>query len=353
MIKRRRTLAPRWRLYAAALLLAWVPGRGLAPLHAEDPPKQRPAVGSGIPPGYMIIEGDILVPLDFYTSRATYMTNLWPGGDVPFLFSTNVNQANQTAMLNAMALWEAVATVDFRPLNGDPNWVFIQNSNANNSMIGMVGGAQVINISSWGSPFIIAHELAHALGYWHEQSRADRNSFIQVNYGNICQNCCPGGVPCDYNFDIRTSGGEYGPYDFDSVMHYGQCAFSACGNNCTVNPATCCQNNLATCRTITVLPPNQAWQTLIGQSTRLSVMDQLTMSFLYPESDWRFVDVQHAGWPAQYGSFVFPWATFQQGAALTPLDGTLWVQPGNYSAVGTYNRRMTIKAPLGAVSLGN
>ncbi len=228
----------------------------------------------------------------------------------------------------------------------------------------MAGGRHDIWIVSWTTRYTIAHEFGHALAYWHEQSRADRGTAcnggacIQVNLGNVCQNCCSGNS-CNSQFAIRSSGDEYGPYDFDSVMHYSQCSFSNCGTNCSANPGTCCQNNLASCRTITVLPPNDVqWQGAIGQRTHLSRWDTLVMSFLYPEGNWRFVDrICHCFIFAtclELGTFRCPFNDFASGEANTPAGGTLWIlRGGNYSAIGVHSKAMTIGAPLGGVVLGN
>jgi hypothetical protein len=85
------------------------------------------------------------------------------------------------------------------------------------------------------------------------------------------------------DFERRDSSLKYGPYDFDSVMQYDQCAFA---KNCDCDKNLVCNNP-----TITVLAPFTAqWQTTIGQRNHLSYFDGLTMSFLYPRGDFRFVD---------------------------------------------------------------
>ena len=77
----------------------------------------------GIPEGHMIIEGDIIVPLDFFEQRATYATNLWPNGTVPYVFDANMDAAMQTAALSAMGMWEDVATLSFIPRTSQSAYV--------------------------------------------------------------------------------------------------------------------------------------------------------------------------------------------------------------------------------------
>jgi hypothetical protein len=290
-----------------------------------------------IPPGWKIIEGDIQVPEIFFAPDGTWEDSLWPGKTVPFAFGPGIPQANQDVALQAIADWEAVTDVDFVPYTNQPNWVRIQQgTTSNNSAVGMSGGMQVINIVNWNLR-TLRHELGHALGFWHEQSRLDRDAYITVNYANICQDCC-GGNPCDYNFDKRPAGGgEYGPYDFDSIMHYSQWAFSICSQT----PG---------CETIVCKPPYQSYQSVIGTTNDLSFWDARVMSFLYPEDHWRFLD-DSAGTPNP-GSFFLPYKTLTQAITGTPNGGVLWIQPGSYASGGTLSKPMTIRAPLGMVIIG-
>ncbi|MGH9832343.1 MAG: hypothetical protein ACREBD_10430, partial [Blastocatellia bacterium] len=94
--------------------------------------EQTPGQQAGIPEGYIVVEGDILIRRSHYQSfiSGAYQsanTQLWPNGVVPFEFDSNcgpgsmtcVNAANQTAMLDAMAELENVAKVDFQQCNNN------------------------------------------------------------------------------------------------------------------------------------------------------------------------------------------------------------------------------------------
>uniref|UniRef100_A0A0K0EJM4 Zinc metalloproteinase n=1 Tax=Strongyloides stercoralis TaxID=6248 RepID=A0A0K0EJM4_STRER len=71
-------------------------------------------------------------------------------------------------------------------------------------------------------PSLVQHETLHAMGLFHEQSRYDRDKYINV----IQQNVIPNQL---HNFDIvdREDSENYGlPYDYTSVMHYPISLFS-------------------------------------------------------------------------------------------------------------------------------
>ena len=299
-----------------------------------------------IPPGYMLIEGDIQIRVTDYEQYlaarnqsleagesarplSTFITtNYWSGGNVPYEFNANVSAANRTTFRSAMDQWEAVANVTFTQCAGNNcggDHIHIQSSTANNSAVGRQGGQQIINIVSWSQMFRQVHELGHALALYHEQSRTDRNTFVTINWANIESGK-------EGNFNLEASSGRYGPYDFDSVMHYGRDYFSSNGLD-----------------TITVKAPwNAQWQNAIGQRDHLSEIDALAMSFLYPEGNWRFADGNYTGL-IEIGAFFYPAKTIANGVGFTPAGGTLWIQPDTYTAPGTYTKAMTWRAPLGGV----
>jgi len=66
----------------------------------------------------------------------------------------------------------------------------------------------------------IQHEFIHALGFYHEQSRPDRDQYVKINWRNIQDENIGQFIrqKTSLTFDV--------PYDGRSVMHYQSTAFN-------------------------------------------------------------------------------------------------------------------------------
>ncbi|MFM7090551.1 MAG: M12 family metallopeptidase, partial [Bacteroidota bacterium] len=137
--------------------------------------------------------------------------------------------------------------------------VFQDSENSCWSYVGKIGGAQAINVHSACGFGAAVHEICHAAGMWHEQSRNDRDTYVTINTANIQSGY-------GSNFDKYGSWGtEAGAYDYGSIMHYGAYAFSS--------------NGLPT---ISVKSPPAAAGTAIGQRGGLSGGDVAALNTIYP-----------------------------------------------------------------------
>ncbi len=344
---------------------AWAQsGDGLT--HAGDPGVS--VIGSGgltrpdLQPGYVIIEGDVQVTLaEFAALRsgadAPFSIDvLWPGGVVPYEFYTggggaSVTQTEQIEARAAMDAVSAVTGVTFRQPLGTEDRIRIYSSQYNDSAVGHQGGTQFVHIHSWSNRFAIIHVLYHVLGFWHEQTRPNRDSYVTIQWANICgsassESCTAGSGPlqcckcadnagncidCSFNFAIHSNAASYGSYDFDSLMHSGPTDFA-----CNAFPPQ---------PTITVNPPVQA---TIGQTDHLSYMDRIICRGVYPFASDRWWAPTAPGGGS--GNILYPRnGSFASAAGSVPMNGTLFIRdPGSYAAIGTYSTPMYIEAPMGA-----
>jgi hypothetical protein len=196
--------------------------------------------------------------LNTYGDRGVWHDDRWPGGIVYYDFSAEVTATQQGQARAAMDVIESWTDVSFVPRTDQPNFVHIIPANGNYSYVGMIGGSQELGMFNWGTQAVIIHELMHATGVWHEQSRSDRDNFVEVNWDAIQ-------AGYSHNFNSYATEPLSGSHDFDSVMHYGPTGFSINGD-----------------RTLRVRPMHaRAFQYVIGQRSGMSNGDIWTLTEMY------------------------------------------------------------------------
>lgn len=142
---------------------------------------------------------------------------LWPGGIVYYTIN---DASNSTTINNAIAHWQANTPIRFIQRTNQNNYVNFSgqpDQGAGDSQLGMVGGAQAIRLVTDASLRTVIHEIGHAVGLMHEQTRNDRDTYVNINYSNINKDW-----KYQYDtYDIQGRGGtQVGAFDFESIMLY-------------------------------------------------------------------------------------------------------------------------------------
>jgi len=197
--------------------------------------------------------------LDESTQRGASKKRRWPGGIVPYTIDESLAKHEKavTAIASAIEEWSKKTCIKFRRRTDEQGYVYFTLGRGCSSFVGAGGYEQPIYLgpNCWNLGNI-AHEIGHALGFWHEQSRADRDDYVTIVYENI-------------RYGTRSNFKKYGsskvdslnePYDYGSIMHYSRKAFSKNGKE-------------------TIVPRKEG--VTIGQRTGLSPLDARQMNLMY------------------------------------------------------------------------
>jgi hypothetical protein len=178
--------------------------------------------------GVAVAEGDIVigVPDSGHNTGAAQLAPLtpWPTHEIPYFIQPSVSDPSR--IKEAIKLFSETPVMFVPVTNQVDMLVFEEVPGKCKSYVGKMGGKQPIFISPACGPHEIAHELMHALGFMHEQNRADRDHFIQVNQQNIDESEL-------LNFeklpDTYMTLSGLSEFSYDSIMIYPTSMFSKNG----------------------------------------------------------------------------------------------------------------------------
>lgn len=170
-------------------------------------------------------EGDIVPSASSRNANAA--KNIWSDRTVPYYIDGKVDSNSKAKIQNALSALSKKVNARGQCLRirgtvrSDRNYIHVIPGSGCYSSVGCTKrGRQDLSLGRGClSTGTIQHEFMHALGFWHEQSRDDRDRYVTINWDNI--------TPANkHNFkSYRTANNGFG-YDYGSVMHYGAYAFS-------------------------------------------------------------------------------------------------------------------------------
>ncbi|XP_031556015.1 astacin-like metalloprotease toxin 5 [Actinia tenebrosa] len=155
-------------------------------------------------------------------------TVLWPNATVFYSFNETMDQTTRDLVKKGIEMWENKTCLRFKLRTNETDFIMVTfGKNCESEAIGRKGGEQFVKVGTpdtfWCSDFEIAHEFGHAIGFYHEHVRPDRDEYVKICYDNIDleKKYIEPNFGKKQDIDSRNS-----PYDYSTFMHYPRYAGS-------------------------------------------------------------------------------------------------------------------------------
>ncbi|GIY88491.1 astacin-like metalloprotease toxin 1 [Caerostris darwini] len=148
---------------------------------------------------------------------------IWPGGIVPYEEDPGLKKTVMKFILErSIKVYDKHTCIRFIPRTNEKDYIRLFPGQGCYSYVGRTGGQQPVSLGEGcGWEGTIIHELGHAIGFYHEQNRSDRDDYLTIYWENII----PGKE--DQFMKLKPDQNQLlTPFDYDSIMLYGSMSFS-------------------------------------------------------------------------------------------------------------------------------
>ncbi|XP_006035351.1 meprin A subunit alpha-like [Alligator sinensis] len=204
-----------------------------------------------------LFEGDIILSPERNALRNSSYRWKFP---IPYILADSLDLNAKGVILQAFEMFRLKTCVDFKPYEGEKTYLKFEKLDGCWSYVGDLQTGQTVSIGDrCDYKYLVEHEVLHALGFYHEQSRTDRDDYVQIWWDQITEGYAYAFDKHNdsYLLDLNT------PYDYESVLHYGPYSFNIHSNISSIT---------------TKIPK---FNEIIGQRLDLSRIDSLELNKLY------------------------------------------------------------------------
>ncbi|GFR12632.1 astacin-like metalloprotease toxin 1 [Trichonephila clavata] len=169
-----------------------------------------------------LFEGDILGISSANERNAVVEKHrVWPNGRIPYTIDPKL-KPQEPQIKEAMQHYADKTCIRFVPRTDELNYIRIFPGRGCYSHVGKTLSDQPLSLGAGCFKFgIIVHELGHAVGFYHEHSRSDRDDHLDIHHENIQK-----GMESQF-VKLRPKQNQLlTPFDYDSIMLYGETVFS-------------------------------------------------------------------------------------------------------------------------------